>query len=88
MIAAQMFIVTLIVGACAAYALWTLMPSAARRACAGAALRLPLPALFMAPLQKAAQPTNACGCDGCDKSATKPAAASAQTVRFHPRPRR
>jgi hypothetical protein len=88
MLSAQGLCVALLVAVCAAYAVWTLMPSAARRACARAALRLPLPATLAAPLQRAARPGSACGCDGCDRAAAPPAAASVQTVKFHPRPPR
>jgi len=84
--ASQSLLVALIVGACAVYALWKLVPSAARRHFANAALRLPLPPL-LAPLRRAMQAANACGCDGCDVVARKPDAGAAQPLRFHPRRR-
>jgi len=82
---AQDLAVDLIVAACAAYAAWRLMPSAARRRIAVLALRLPLPALLASPLRHAARGANACGCDGCDAAGAKPAAGAAQRVTFHPR---
>jgi ferrous iron transport protein B len=83
--AAQGFIVALIVAACSAYAVWTLMPAALRRAIALRALRLSLPSLLARPFVKAAGPTSGCGgCGSCGDAATRPAAA--QTVKFHPRP--
>jgi hypothetical protein len=85
---AQELIVALIVGACAVYALWKLMPSAARRRLATVALRLPLPALLAAPLHRATQASAGCACDGCDRALPKRAPDSAQPVVFHPRQRR
>ena len=87
----QLLIVVLLVTACSAYALWTLMPSAARRSLAITLLRLPhLPRRIEARLQKAVQAASGCGCDGCDRSEKKPAAsAPAQhKITFHPRARR
>jgi hypothetical protein len=84
--AAQVLIVALIVMACTAYVAWTLMPAAARRAIAGAALRLSLPAWLAKPFVNAAKPASACGgCDNCGDTAAKPAV---QTVKFHPPLRR
>ena len=87
----QSLIVVLVVAACSAYALWTLMPSSARRSVALKLLRLPhLPRRVEARLQKTAQAASGCGCDGCDRADKQPAAkAPAQhTIRFHPRARR
>ncbi len=85
--AAQGLAVALIVGACALYALWALLPSAARRRLATAAPRLPLPARLAAALR--AEARGACGgaCDGC--TATRaPDAGATRPLKFHPRPRR
>ncbi len=87
----QMLIVLLLVAACSAYALWTLMPSGARRTLALALLRIPrLPRHFTTRLQKAAQAASRCGCDGCDRSDKKPAVSppASQPITFHPRSRR
>ena len=88
----QSLIVALLVTACSSYAVWTLMPSAARRTLAGWILKLPLPALLAAPFERAARAASGCGCDGCDRSELKPKpAAEANTARpltFHPRPPR
>jgi len=81
---AQTLAVALIVSACALYAAWRLMPAAARRAFAAAALRLPLPARITAPLQRAAQGASGCHCDGCGNAAPPPAGA-VQPVKFHRR---
>ena len=79
--AAQVFIVTLLVIGCAAYVAWTLMPVAARRAIAAAALRLPLPSWLAKPFLKAVKPASGCGgCDNCGDG--KPAA---QPIKFHQR---
>ena len=88
----QSLIVALIVTACGAYAVWTLMPSAARRVVAGWMLRLPLPKGLAAPVERAARAASGCGCDGCDRSELKPKAAAApnaaKPLTFHPRPPR
>ena len=84
----QTLIVAVLVVACSAYALWTLMPAAARRALAIGLLRVPhLPRGITTRLQKAAQAASGCGCDGCDRSDKKPAAPTpaSQTITFHPR---
>ena len=87
----QSLIVAALVGACSAYALWTLMPSGARRALASAMLSIPhLPRSVEAHLQKAVQAASGCGCDGCDRSEKKLALAppALQKITFHPRVRR
>jgi hypothetical protein len=84
---AQGLIVALIVVASGAYAVWTLMPSAARRAIASRVLRLALPELFAKPFRKAVQPSGGCGgCGGCGDSAATPGARKAlPVVRLHRR---
>lgn len=84
----QSLIVAVLVAACSIYAVWTLMPSGARRALAVVLLRMPhLPRGFTTRLQKAAQAASGCGCDGCDRSDKKPAAKppASQPITFHPR---
>ena len=86
---AQGFLVAVIVLGCSAYAAWTLMPRAARRALAAALMKLPLPQACLQWLARAAQPSNSCGCDGCDRSELAPKlAAKPAVVTFHPRLRR
>ncbi len=83
----QTLIVAMLVAGCSAFAAWTLMPAAARRALAGALLTLPLPGFAIAPMRRAATKTSGCGCDGCDHAPPKSDAPPApQVVRFHPRP--
>ncbi len=88
----QSLIVALLVTTCSTYAVWTLMPSLARRTLAGWILKLPLPALLAAPFERAARAASGCGCDGCDRSELRPKAAggtsTAQPLTFHPRPPR
>ena len=93
--AMQTLIVGLLVPVCACYAAWKLMPSAARRALAASALKLPrLPARVESALRQAAKSVTGCGCDGCDHADRKPAANVAaaapapQPITIHPRPRR
>ena len=84
----QSLIVAVLVAACSGYALWTLMPSVARRALASAMLRIPhLPTGIETRLKKTAQAASGCGCDGCDRSDKKAAekTPAAQPITFHPR---
>jgi hypothetical protein len=84
----QTLIVALLVSASSCYALWTLMPSGARRALALTLLRVPhLPRRIEARLQKSVQAASGCGCDGCDRSDKKPAAKApaSHPITFHPR---
>jgi hypothetical protein len=81
--AAQVFIVALLVVSCTTYVAWTLMPAAARRLIAEAALRVPLPRWLAAPFLKATKPASACG--GCDNCGDTPAKPALQPVKFHPR---
>ena len=78
--------VALIVGACLLHAVWTLMPSAVRRALANALLRLPLPAALARRLPKTARAAPGCSCDGCDRHLPPPR--PVEPLIFHPRPRR
>jgi hypothetical protein len=84
----QNLLVALIVVACAVYAVWVLLPLAWRRSLAGRLATAPWPAPIKRRLQKAAQPGNACGCNGCDSSPAPGAPGAkpeAQPIRFHPR---
>ncbi|CAN5724461.1 hypothetical protein BH11PSE8_BH11PSE8_45320 [soil metagenome] len=85
---AQASIVALLVLGCSVYAVWTLMPSVARRALASSMLKLRLPEVMARRLRKAALPTSGCGCDGCDRSEVKAKPPVEQTVTFHRRVRR
>ena len=87
----QSFIVALLVPGCTAYAVWKLMPAAARRSMAVSVLRIPsLPRRMASALRKAANAGSGCACDGCDHAQKQPAAtAPAQrAIQFHPRVRR
>ncbi|HZT55929.1 MAG TPA: hypothetical protein VFA35_06865 [Burkholderiaceae bacterium] len=84
----QTLIVALLVIGCGAYAAWTLMPAAARRALASSLLRLPLPAALAAKLRKAATVSSGCGCDGCDRAPATTSPRAPQVVNFHPRSKR
>ncbi len=84
---AQALIVALLVLGCSVYAVWTLMPSVARRALAASMLKLPLPERMATRFRKAAREASGCGCDGCDRSElkAKTPAPVEQTVTFHRR---
>lgn len=83
----QNLLVALIVAGCTGYAVWVLMPSALRRVAAQQALRLHWPRPIAARLQKAAQASTGCGCDGCDAGKPKPAANASQPIRIHRQPK-
>lgn len=87
---AQTLIVALLVLGCSVYAVWTLMPSVARRALASSMLKLPLPQGLAMRLRQASKASSGCGCDGCDRSESqvKTVIKAEQIVTFHPPVRR
>lgn len=83
----QNALVGLIVIACAVYAVWTLMPSALRRALAVRLQHGPWPRPLARALRRAAQQPAGCGCDaGCKAQASPPTAP--RPIRIHPRPKK
>lgn len=84
---AQHLIVFSVVLACSVYALWVLMPTAARRFLARRLLQLPLGAAWTARLQQAANASPGCDCSGCDKVVDLQRKARPQVVHFHVRPK-
>lgn len=82
----QALIVAVIVALCALGAGWSLMPGAARRACARAALRLPWPAPVAARWRQAAQAQG--GCNGCSHAPAGRGAAPIRIVRKAPSTKR
>ena len=99
----QGLIVALVVVACTVYAVWTLMPGAARRSLAGSMLKVVLlngrrigsESRLTLKLRKAAQASSGRACDGCDRAPktalrTTPlsGADNAKVITFHPRVRR
>ena len=80
---AQHLIVFSIVLACSVYALWTLMPAAARRFMAKSLLRLPLGSSLKAVMQRAASARSGCDCSGCDKVVDLQRKPASQVIRFH-----
>ena len=94
----QSIVVALLVIGCSAYAAWSLMPAAARRALAGALVnvtaRWPLPDAVTSRLNAAAN-RSAAGCGGCDSCGPTPAVPNAkqlpagtQPLVFHRKPPR
>ena len=83
----QNTVAVLLVVACSAYAVWSLMPSALRRGLAGTLLRWSWPSGVTARLRRAAAQSSGCGsgCKGCGGDAAPQAKGTAQVVRFHPR---
>ena len=82
----QTLIVVLLVCGCSAYAVWALMPSAARRSLAAAMLRVPhLPRAVEMRLRRSAKAAPGCGCDGCDQAPAKTTAP--QPITIHRRAR-
>ena len=83
----QTMIVALIVLACGAYAAWTLMPQAARRAIGAQLLKLPLPPMLARLFVKASAPAGGCGgCGGCSDTPASPP--GEKIIRVHRQPRR
>jgi hypothetical protein len=87
----QTVLVVVMVVASTAYATWTLLPAAARRAIATALLKRPLPPFAARFLRRHAEAASGCGCDGCDRNVAasappreRPPADGAPLV-FHPR---
>ena len=82
----QALIVMMLVSMCSGYALWTLMPSFARRAVAAWLLGFKPPRFLAAPLaMAAAAPGASCACSGCERAAPAAPVGSAQPLRFHSR---
>lgn len=79
----QALIVATLVGCCFAYAVWTLLPAAARRPLASSLLRLPLPHRLVENLRQAAQNSTPCNCAGCEHAPSK-APSLVQPLLFHP----
>ena len=86
----QGLIVALVVVACTVYAVWTLMPGAARRSLAGSMLKIVLlngrqiggESRLTVKLRSAAQASSGCACDGCDRAPkTGPRSAPETTAR-------
>ena len=89
----QWLVVAALVGGCAVYAAWTLMPAAARRRVATAGVDGHWP--FERFWRRHAQAASGCGCDGCDAAPLSKRAAGvasrasgtteAKPITFHPR---
>jgi hypothetical protein len=73
----QALLVALIVPACALYAAWRLAPAGLKQRVARRMLGKPMPRPVAAALQRAAGGASTCGCDGCDRVGSKPAAPAA-----------
>lgn len=82
---AQHLIVFFVVLACSVYALWVLMPMAARRFLARHLLQLPLGSAWVARFQQASTASSGCDCNGCDKVVDLQRKARSQVVHFHAR---
>jgi ferrous iron transport protein B len=84
---AQQLTVFSVVLACSLYALWVLMPSAARRFLAGRLARLPLGTAWKTFFQQAASRSSGCDCSGCDKVVDKQTRTRSKVIRIHLQPR-
>jgi len=86
--ATQQLLVFTLVLACSLYAMWALMPAAARRVVAKGLLRLPLGDRLKATFQKASTASAGCDCgSSCDKVVDRQRKPQVQVVRFHSRTR-
>jgi hypothetical protein len=89
----QWLVVAVLVAGCAMYAAWTLVPAAARRRVATAAMDRHWP--FERFWRRHAQAPSGCGCDGCDAASLAPRAGGdapagrgtgeTRPITFHPR---
>jgi len=83
---AQHLIVFSVVVLCSVYALWVLMPAAARRFLAVRLVRLPLGASLKTFFQQAASRSSGCDCSGCDKVVDLQSKAQTKVIRIHVQP--
>ena len=81
--ATQQLIVFTVVLGCSLYAMWTLMPGAARRMLAKGLVQLPLGSRLKSVFRKAAVAPAGCDCSGCDKVVDRQRTPAVQVVRFH-----
>ena len=79
----QHLIVFLLVAGCSVYALWTVLPVAARRFIAKQLVQLPFGSAWRTRFQKAASAASGCDCSGCDKVVDQTRKAKPQVIRFH-----
>ena len=83
----QHLLVYALVAACSPYALWALMPVAARRVIASQLVKWPLGPTWKARFEQAASAPSGCDCSGCDTVVDQTRKKQPQVVRFHPRPK-
>lgn len=84
---AQHAIVFALVLACSGYALWTLLPTAARRFLAVRLQHLPLGPRLRATFVRAASAKSGCDCSGCDKVIDHTPKGQPQVIRFQTKPK-
>jgi hypothetical protein len=85
----QILIVAVVVLLSFVYAVWKLLPAAARKWIARALLARRIPAFAADILRPYASASGGCGCDGCDQSGkAAPAASGIQPITFYPRRQR
>ncbi len=83
----QQGIVFVLVLACSGYALWTLMPTVARRFLANHLQGLPLGPRLRATFARAAAAKSGCDCSGCDKVVDHTPKGQPQVIRFQAKPK-
>ena len=84
---AQTVLAALLVAACAIYAVWALLPGAARRPIARALLRIRWPQRLATRLQRHAEASDGCACDGCDQQTQSAGPQSTEhPIRLHRSP--
>jgi hypothetical protein len=81
----QHLVVFALVAGCSIYALWTLMPAAARRFVAKHLVKWPLGSAWKARFQQAASASSGCDCSGCDTVVDLKHKPAPQVIRFHPK---
>jgi hypothetical protein len=83
----QHLVVFALVAGCSVYALWALMPAAARRFIAKQLVKWPLGSAWKARFQQAASASSGCDCSGCDKVVDLQRKPAPQVIRFHTKPK-
>ncbi len=79
----QQWISFLLVTACSLYAVWILLPAAARRLLARWLLRLPLGTPIKSVFARAASAPQGCDCGGCNKVVDLRIKPKTKVIRIH-----
>jgi hypothetical protein len=82
-VSVQQWISFLLVTACSLYAVWMLLPAAARRLLARWLQQLPLGTRIQSAFERAASAPQSCDCSGCDKVVDLRIKPKTKVIRIH-----